>query len=146
MNKTIMNLFFGLFFFSCSEEGITIERQFLPLKINETSGLEYYNDNFLTHNDSGGETILYEFNKEGKIVDEHFIENCGENNDWEDITADSKNIYIANSGNNYGTRQNLAVLILDKEMILSARVRYNLSIRIKLILKTEIGIHTTQRE
>ena len=101
--------------FSCSEEGTTIERQFLPLKINETSGLEYYNNNFLTHNDSGGETILYEFNKEGNIVDEHFIENCGENNDWEDITADSKNIYVANSGNNYGTRQNLAVLILDKE-------------------------------
>ena len=115
MNKTIRILLFGLLLFSCSEEGTTIERQFLPLKINETSGLEYYNNNFLTHNDSGGETILYEFNKEGNIVDEHFIENCGENNDWEDITADSKNIYIANSGNNYGTRQNLAVLILDKE-------------------------------
>ena len=115
MNKTIRILLFGLLLFSCSEEGTTIERQFLPLKINETSGLEYYNNNFLTHNDSGGETILYEFNREGNIVDEHFIENCGENNDWEDITADNRNIYIANSGNNYGTRQNLAVLILDKE-------------------------------
>tara|TARA_B100000579_G_scaffold304449_1_gene254281 strand:+ start:1938 stop:2765 length:828 start_codon:yes stop_codon:yes gene_type:complete len=115
MNKTIRILIFGLLLFSCSEEGTTIERQFLPLKINETSGLEYYNNNFLTHNDSGGETILYEFNKEGNIVDEHFIENCGENNDWEDITADSKHIYIANSGNNYGNRQNLAVLIIDKE-------------------------------
>jgi len=115
MNKTIRILLFGLLLFSCSEGGTTIERQFLPLKINETSGLEYYNNNFLTHNDSGGETILYEFNKEGNIVDEHFIENCGENNDWEDITADNRNIYIANSGNNYGTRQNLAVLILDKE-------------------------------
>ena len=115
MNKTIRILLFGLLLFSCSEEGTTIERQFLPLKINETSGLEYYNNNFLTHNDSGGETILYEFNKEGNIVDEHFIENCGENNDWEDINADNRNIYIANSGNNYGTRQNLAVLILDKE-------------------------------
>ena len=115
MNKTIRILLFGLLLFSCSEEGTTIERQFLPLKINETSGLEYYNNNFLTHNDSGGETILYEFNKEGNIVDEHFIENCGENNDWEDITADSKYIYIANSGNNYGNRQNLAVLILNKE-------------------------------
>jgi len=115
MNKTIRILLFGLLLFSCSEEGTTIERQFLPLKINETSGLEYYNNNFLTHNDSGGETILYEFNKEGNIVDEHFIENCGENNDWEDITADSKHIYIANSGNNYGNRQNLAVLILNKE-------------------------------
>ena len=115
MNKTIRILLFGLLLFSCSEGGTTIERQFLPLKINETSGLEYYNNNFLTHNDSGGETILYEFNKEGNIVDEHFIENCGENNDWEDITADSKHIYIANSGNNYGNRQNLAVLILNKE-------------------------------
>ena len=115
MNKTIRILLFGLLLFSCSEEGTIIERQFLPLKINETSGLEYYNNNFLTHNDSGGETILYEFNKEGNIVDEHFIENCGENNDWEDITADSKHIYIANSGNNYGNRQNLAVLIIDKE-------------------------------
>ena len=115
MNKTIRILLFGLLLFSCSEEGTTIQRQFLPLKINETSGLEYYNNNFLTHNDSGGETILYEFNKEGNIVDEHFIENCGENNDWEDITVDSRNIYIANSGNNYGTRQNIAVLILDTE-------------------------------
>ena len=110
-----MTLFFSLLLFACSEEETAIESQLLPLKINETSGLEYYNNNFLTHNDSGGKTMLYEFNKEGNIVDEHFIENCGENNDWEDITADSKNIYIANSGNNYGTRQNLAVLILDKE-------------------------------
>jgi len=115
MNKTIRILLFGLLFFSCSEEGTTIERQFLPLKINETSGLEYYNNNFLTHNDSGGKTILYEFNKEGKIVDEHLIENCGENNDWEDITADNENIYVANSGNNFGNRENLSVLILDKK-------------------------------
>ena len=115
MNKTIRILLFGLLLFSCSEEGTTIQRQFLPLKINETSGLEYYNNNFLTHNDSGGETILYEFNKEGKIIDEYLIENCGENNDWEDITSDSKNIYVANSGNNFGNRKNLAVLILDKE-------------------------------
>ena len=114
MRNKIYVIFFLIVLFSCVEQ-VSIERQLLPLKINETSGLEYYDDNFLTHNDSGGKTILYEFNKEGNIVDEHFIENCGENNDWEDITADSKNIYIANSGNNYGNRQNLAVLILDKE-------------------------------
>ena len=53
MNKTIRILLFGLLFFSCSEESTTIERQFLPLKINETSGLEYYNNNFLTlYNDN----------------------------------------------------------------------------------------------
>jgi len=114
MNK-IIYLCIAFLFFSCSEESTTIEKQFLPLKINETSGLEYFNNNFLTHNDSGGKTILYEFNKEGKIVDEHLIENCGENNDWEDITADNENIYVANSGNNFGNRENLSILILDKE-------------------------------
>ena len=75
MNKKIIYLSVAFLFFSCTEEGTTIERQFLPLKINETSGLEYFNNNFLTHNDSGGETILYEFNKEGKIEEKNFIEN-----------------------------------------------------------------------
>ena len=114
MRNKIYVIFFLIVLFSCVEQ-VSIERQLLPLKINETSGLEYYGDNFLTHNDSGGKTILYEFNKDGKIVYEYTINDCGVNNDWEDITADNENIYVANSGNNYGTRQNLAVLILDKE-------------------------------
>ena len=114
MRNKIYVIFFLIVLFSCVEQ-LSIEIQLLPLKINETSGLEYYGDNFLTHNDSGGKTILYEFNKDGKIVYEYTINDCGVNNDWEDITADNENIYVANSGNNYGTRQNLAVLILDKE-------------------------------
>ena len=114
MNNKIYVFFFLIVLFSCVEQ-VSIERQFLPLEINETSGLEYYNKNFLTHNDSGGKPILYEFNKDGKIVSEHTITNCGVNNDWEDITADNENIYVANSGNNFGTRENLAVLVLDKE-------------------------------
>ena len=114
MNNKFYLIFFLIVLFSCVEQ-VSIERQFLPLEINETSGLEYYNKNFLTHNDSGGKPILYEFNKDGKIVSEHTINNCGVNNDWEDITADNENIYVANSGNNFGTRENLAVLVLDKE-------------------------------
>ena len=35
-----------------------IDIKFLPKKINETSGLEYLNGNFITHNDSGGKEKL----------------------------------------------------------------------------------------
>ena len=44
-----------------------IDIKFLPKKINETSGLEYLNGNFITHNDSGGKEKLYEFSKDGKV-------------------------------------------------------------------------------
>tara|TARA_Y100001954_G_scaffold86633_1_gene94972 strand:- start:2 stop:319 length:318 start_codon:yes stop_codon:yes gene_type:complete len=50
-----------------------IDIKFLPKKINETSGLEYLNGNFITHNDSGGKEKLYEFSKDGKIISEHYI-------------------------------------------------------------------------
>ncbi len=117
MNKTIINLFLTLIFFTCTKKKNTIERQFLPLEINETSGLEYYNENFLTHNDSGDEPVLYEFNKKGQIIGEYKIDNCGMNDDWEDITSDNENFYVANSGNNYGVRKNLSILILDKNKL-----------------------------
>ena len=115
MNKTILNIFLTLFFFACKKKENTIERQFLPLEINETSGLEYYNENFITHNDSGGEPVLYEFNKNGKIISKYKIDNCGMNDDWEDLTSDNENFYVANSGNNYGERKDLSILILDRK-------------------------------
>ncbi|MEC7857934.1 MAG: hypothetical protein VX706_00900 [Bacteroidota bacterium] len=112
--KNIRSLLLLFAIVSCTDE-VTLEKQFLPIKINETSGLEYYNDNFLTHNDSGGEAKIYEFTKEGKIVNEYEILNCGANDDWEDITADDEYVFISNSGNNYGNRKNLSILILDKK-------------------------------
>ena len=48
----------------------------------------------ITHNDSGGKEILYEFSLEGKIVKEYKIEGCGKNNDWEDLAADDNYYYI----------------------------------------------------
>ena len=109
MNKPLTYIILLLLLISCK-----LQRQFLPLKINETSGLEYYGINFVTHNDSGGEPVLYEFNKDGIITNKYEIRDCGINNDWEDITSDNENFYIANSGNNYGIRKNLSVLVIDK--------------------------------
>ena len=91
-----------------------IDTLVLPKIINETSGLEILNDVFVTHNDSGGEPSLYFFNLSGEIINsikiekENFLEIY--NNDWEDITADEDYIYIADTGNNFGTRDNLNII------------------------------------
>ena len=91
-----------------------IETVVLPKIINETSGLEILNDVFVTHNDSGGEPSLYFFNLNGEITDSKKMEEKSfweiYNNDWEDITADEDYIYIADTGNNFGTRDNLSII------------------------------------
>ena len=91
-----------------------IDTLVLPKIINETSGLEILNDVFITHNDSGGEPSLYFFNLSGEIINSIKLEkeNFWEiyNNDWEDITADEDYLYIADTGNNFGTRDNLNII------------------------------------
>ena len=113
-----------IFFISCSEKSLesyseaeivtTIK---LPKEINETSGLEIMNNNFITHNDSGGDPILYEFNQDGVILNKYNInENSSyslKNEDWEDIAIGSDYIYIADTGNNFGTRKDLKVIKVD---------------------------------
>jgi len=76
--------------------------------IEETSGLEIVGDLLVTHNDSGGEPSLYYLSKEGKILKKRKIKSAS-NKDWEDITKDSKYLYISDSGNNYNNRRDLKI-------------------------------------
>ena len=124
MFKSFKNYYFIilLIIFSCSdgqekqeyESAIVLESIVLPKVINETSGLEILNEVFITHNDSGGEPVLYFFNVNGKITNSIKL---GEksfwkiyNYDWEDITADEDYIFIADTGNNFGNRDNLKII------------------------------------
>ena len=113
----------GLTLFGCSNKEIDsaeidtveiISKIVLPKIINETSGLEFYNNNFITHNDSGGESSLYVFNEEGEIVETIGLNKNPdfeiENNDWEDITNDNKYFFVADTGNNFGNRDNLNII------------------------------------
>ena len=113
----------GLTLFGCSNKEIDsaeidtveiISKIVLPKIINETSGLEFYNNNFITHNDSGGEPSLYVFNEEGEIVETMGLNKNPdfeiENNDWEDITNDNKYFFVADTGNNFGNRDNLNII------------------------------------
>ena len=112
----------SLIIFSCSsgqekeeyKNAVILETIVLPKIINETSGLEILNNQFITHNDSGGEPSLYFFSQNGEIINSITLEEESfweiYNNDWEDITADEDYIYIADTGNNFGNRDNLNII------------------------------------
>ena len=96
------------------ESAVVLESIVLPKVINETSGLEILNEVFITHNDSGGEPVIYFFNLNGEITNSIKLEEESfweiYNNDWEDITADENYIFIADTGNNFGNRSNLNII------------------------------------
>jgi hypothetical protein len=120
-------LLVGLILFGCSNKEIDsaeinsaeiVSKIVLPKIINETSGLEFYNNNFITHNDSGGEPSLYLFNEEGEIIETIGLDKNPdfkiENNDWEDITNDNEYLFVADTGNNFGNRDNLNIIRVSK--------------------------------
>ena len=124
--KTIY-LLVGLILFGCSNKEIDsaeidsaeiVSKIVLPKIINETSGLEFYNNNFITHNDSGGEPSLYVFNEMGEVIETIGLNKNPdfeiENNDWEDITNDNEYLFVADTGNNFGNRDNLNIIRVSK--------------------------------
>ncbi|MBU2651959.1 MAG: hypothetical protein KKA81_13600 [Bacteroidetes bacterium] len=92
----------------------------LPGLVNETSGLIFWNEGLWTHNDSGGDAAIYKIDTAtGEIIQWVFIDNA-DNTDWEDIDQDEYNIYIGDFGNNSGSRQDLHILVISKEDILTS--------------------------
>ena len=112
-----MKHFFILFFYSfhviCQIDISTIK---IPKSLNETSGLEFFENYLITHNDSGDKPKLYIINKLGKKILEIEISQI-KNKDWEDIASDENHFYIADTGNNFATRENLRIYILNKNFI-----------------------------
>ena len=74
-----------------------------------------------TINDSGNEAILYGIDTvSGNLVREVHIVGA-ENTDWEAITQDENNIYIADNGNNFRTRHNYKIYVISKDSISKER-------------------------
>lgn len=82
----------------------------LPLIANESSGIVKAGPNsFWTHNDSGGQPDLYEFDSSGTLLRTLTLSG-GFNVDWEELAMDSSgNIYIGDFGNNFNFRQELKI-------------------------------------
>ncbi|KQC32076.1 hypothetical protein AAU57_01115 [Nonlabens sp. YIK11] len=80
----------------------------LDLEITETSGLETYNGNLLTHNDSDAKPVIYFLETNG-IIKSQIEYREMTNIDWEDIAISDTDLYIADIGNNYGDRKDLKI-------------------------------------
>ncbi|MBN2683142.1 MAG: hypothetical protein JXR58_11585 [Bacteroidales bacterium] len=86
----------------------------------ENSALIFWNEKFLTINDSGGLPIVYSFDENCKLVKRTTISNAT-NNDWEDLTHDKNFLYIGDFGNNAGGRKDLKVYKVPLENILKEK-------------------------
>jgi hypothetical protein len=75
--------------------------------IKETSGLIYFDQKLITHNDSDGRPALYEIDSiSGNVIRSVAVSNAT-NTHWEDICYDSTYLYIGDFGND-GSRTDLS--------------------------------------
>ena len=85
-------------------------------KLEESSGLIWFDNRLWTFNDSGGDDEIYAINSSGKVKMTVELDGA-KNNDWESITQDAKHIYIGDFGNNFGDRDDLRVYKIKKEKL-----------------------------
>lgn len=81
----------------------------LASEVDETSGLINLQGEIWTHNDSGDDEDLYQIDMStGEVIRTVEVVNA-DNVDWEDITMDDTYVYIADVGNNDGSRTDLKI-------------------------------------
>lgn len=108
------------------KSGVAIEKYIPQLdpELNENSGIIYWNKLLWTFNDSGGKNELYGIDaKTGEMKRKIHLTNAT-NVDWEDIAQNDKYIFIAETGNNAGTRIDLQILRLKKSEISKKEVQH----------------------
>ncbi len=92
----------------------------MPEDVWETSGLLFHKGKLITHNDSGNTAQLFEVDTLSLSVTRSVTLSNAQNVDWEDIAQDDTFIYIADFGNNLGTRQDLKIYRILKSSYDSA--------------------------
>jgi hypothetical protein len=97
--------------------GVVRVAKFSDSSIDESSGLaasKRYPGFFWTHNDQGHAPVLFAVNRAGKTVGRYKVTGATIN-DWEDVAVDNAgHIYIADTGNNDGTRDKVQVYLVTE--------------------------------
>ncbi|MGE8431144.1 hypothetical protein [Chryseobacterium joostei] len=113
MKRTLLLLAFLAFqtAFSQQADFLKIKKyriNYLDNKIQETSGLNFFNGKLYTFNDSGNAPELFEINKtSGEVI--KTLKVNARNTDWEALTNDGTHFYIGDFGNNDGSRRHLTI-------------------------------------
>ncbi|WP_107037474.1 T9SS type A sorting domain-containing protein [Brumimicrobium mesophilum] len=114
MKKTLLLLVSHLFLSSLFAQTATDLIDLETPKLDESSGLLFYNNKVITFNDSEGEAELYEIDINSGNISRTIIINNAINTDWEDIAQDNDFIYIGDFGNNTGDRTDLKIYKISK--------------------------------
>ncbi len=108
--KKIIYLLLFIYSINLFGQQHSLEEKFeLPEEVKETSGLIFFNDKVITHNDSGDAPNLYEIDTISGLITRTITISNATHVDWEDISQDDTHIYIADIGNNNGSRQDLTI-------------------------------------
>lgn len=113
MNKIFCVIALSLFVFSFAQQRKSLKLKHYKVvslsdELRETSGLTWLKGRLYTFNDGGNPQEFYEINpKTGTVTNVHKVD--FPNKDWEAITNDGENIYIADIGNNSGKRKDLSI-------------------------------------
>lgn len=107
-------------FITSAQQDYLIEKFELPEAVEETSGLLFFNNHIITHNDSGGMANLYEIDTISQSITRTITISNATNVDWEDIAEDDTYLYIGDIGNNNGVRQDLKVYRIAKSDYISS--------------------------
>lgn len=107
-------LFLLAFVFQVNAQVQAVKVTALPSSLAESSGLLLTAPGrFMSHNDSGNEPLLIEFDSTSTTL--RTIRLNAPNIDWEEITQDaSGKVYIGEFGNNGNARKDLKIYILNK--------------------------------
>jgi len=103
---------------SCTYSTVTLNPKLkynLNTVINESSGLIWWKKLFWTHDDSGGEPVIYGMNATSNTIQRTVVVKNATNVDWEDIAQDNGFIYVGDFGNNAnGNRTDLKIYKIAK--------------------------------
>lgn len=89
----------------------------LTSDLKEISGLTKADAKWWGHNDSGFDETFFSIDTETDNILQKIELKNAKNRDWEDIAADTANLYVGDFGNNSNNRQNLGIYIVPLSSI-----------------------------